>query len=101
MNRSCSKPKSRSQVSCCMQVTGRGALDDGAEAVTFQLISRSLRCLPARDAAISAPAPQLHANYQPAFRFRNFGNLEKTVIMIPEWAVRYGSCGGLQLGGGG
>ena len=54
MNRSCSKPKSRSQVSCCMQVTGRGALDDGAEAVTFQLISRSLRCLPARDAAISA-----------------------------------------------
>ena len=84
-----------------MQVTGRDALDDGAEAVTFQLISRSLRCLPARDAAISAPAPQLHANYQPAFRFRNFGNLEKTVIMIPEWAVRYGSCGGLQLGGGG
>ena len=54
MNRSCSKPKSRSQVSCCMQVTGRGALDDGAEAVTFQSISRSLRCLPARDAAISA-----------------------------------------------
>jgi hypothetical protein len=47
------------------------------------------------------PALQLHANYQPAFRFRNFGNLEKTVIMIPEWAVRYGSCGGLQLGGGG
>ena len=54
MNRSCSKPKSRSQVSCCMHVTGRDALDDGAEAVTFQFISRSLRCLPARDAAISA-----------------------------------------------
>ena len=57
MNRSCSKPKSRSQVSCCMQVTGRGALDDGAEAVTITAscyVSRSLRCLPARDAAISA-----------------------------------------------
>ena len=55
MNRSCSKPKSRSQVSCCMQVTGRDALDDGAEAVTASCyVSRSLRCLPARDAAISA-----------------------------------------------
>ena len=42
MNRSCSKPKSRSQVSCCMQVTGRGALDDGAEAVTFP--ARSAAC---------------------------------------------------------
>ena len=29
MNRSCSKQKSHSQVSCCMQVTGRDALDDG------------------------------------------------------------------------
>ena len=34
------------------------------------------------------------------FRFRNFGNHERTVIMILEWAVRYGSCGGLQLGAG-
>ena len=51
MNRSCWKPKSRSQVSCCMQVTGRDALDDGAEAVTFPARSAAL---PARDAAISA-----------------------------------------------
>ena len=86
-----------------MQVTGRDALDDAAEAVTvrIQSISRSLRCFARTRCRHLCPALQLHANYQPAFRFRNFGNLEKTVIMIPEWAVRYGSCGGLQLGGGG
>ena len=83
-----------------MQVTGRDALDDGAEAVTFQLISLAPLLARTRCRHL-CPALQLHANYQPAFRFRNFGNLEKTVIMIPEWAVRYGSCGGLQLGGGG
>ena len=62
MNGSCSKQKSQSQVSCCMQVTGRDALDDGAEAVRIQSISRSLRCWPARDGRHRL---QLHANYQP------------------------------------
>ena len=100
MNRSCSKPKSRSQVSCCMQVTGRDALVDGGRS-SYISIHFPLAPLLARTRCRHlCPALQLHANYQPAFRFRNFGNLEKTVIMIPEWAVRYGSCGGLQLGGG-